>query len=143
MKELFSEIEIDARAERVWEILMDFKSYPDWNPFVRRIEGEAAHGERLRVTMQLEGRKSMVFKPRIKNHEPPREFRWLGHLILPGLFDGEHVFLIESLAENRIRFIQREYFSGILASPFLKGIDAQTQAGFEAMNLALKERAET
>ena len=39
MKELHSEIEIDASAERVWGILTDFASYPEWNPFIRRISG--------------------------------------------------------------------------------------------------------
>jgi len=142
MKDLYSEIEIDASAENVWEVLMDFKSYPDWNPFVRKIEGEAALGERLQITMKLEGRKPMVFKPRVKAFHPRQEFRWLGHLILPGVFDGEHAFVLESMAENRIRFIQKEGFRGILASSILKGIHAKTQAGFEAMNQALKERAE-
>ncbi len=142
MKELFTEIEIGAPAEKVWDILMDFKAYPDWNPFVREIEGDAALGGRLRVALKLEGRKPMVFKPRVEGHESRQEFRWLGHLILPGVFDGEHAFLIESLAEERVRFIQRERFHGILASLLLKGIEAQTLAGFEAMNQALKERAE-
>jgi uncharacterized protein YndB with AHSA1/START domain len=35
MKELHTEIEIDASAERVWDILTDFASYPQWNPFIR------------------------------------------------------------------------------------------------------------
>ena len=34
MKELQSEIEINAPAERVWEVLADFASYPRWNPFI-------------------------------------------------------------------------------------------------------------
>jgi hypothetical protein len=52
MKELHSEIEIDASAERVWDILTDFASYPQWNPFIRRIGGELEVGERLEVRLQ-------------------------------------------------------------------------------------------
>ena len=48
MKELHSEIEIAASAQRVWDILTDFSSYPQWNPFIRRISGEAKIGERRR-----------------------------------------------------------------------------------------------
>ena len=40
MKEVFSEIDIQAPAERVWQVLTDFASYPEWNPFIRRINGE-------------------------------------------------------------------------------------------------------
>ena len=45
----------------------------------------------------------MTFKPRVLNAEPERELRWLGHLLVPGLFDGEHSFTIEPLQENRVR----------------------------------------
>ena len=49
MKELYSEIEIAASAERVWRLLTDFASYPRWNPFIRSIGGRPIPGERLEV----------------------------------------------------------------------------------------------
>jgi len=52
MKELHSEIEINASAERVWDILTDFASYPQWNPFIRSISGELEVGERLEVRLE-------------------------------------------------------------------------------------------
>ena len=35
MRELNTEIEINASAERVWQMLMDFDAYPQQNPFIR------------------------------------------------------------------------------------------------------------
>src|SRR5208337_3854746 len=35
MKEIHTEIEINAPAEKVWKVLTDFAAYPEWNPFVR------------------------------------------------------------------------------------------------------------
>jgi uncharacterized protein YndB with AHSA1/START domain len=32
MKEVFSEIEIQAPAGRVWQVLTDFANYSEWNP---------------------------------------------------------------------------------------------------------------
>jgi hypothetical protein len=32
---------------------------------------------------------------------PGRTLRWLGHLLVPGIFDGEHYFEIEPLGANR------------------------------------------
>ena len=110
MKELHSEIQIDAPAERVWELLTDFASYPQWNPFIRNISGQPATGERLRVRLVPPGGRGMTFKPRVLNAEPNREFRWLGHLLMSGLFDGEHSFTIQPLDENRVHFVQRETF---------------------------------
>lgn len=142
MKELRSEIEIQAPAERVWMLLTDFAAFPHWNPFIRRASGKIQVGERLEVQIQPPGARGMTFRPRVLKAEPQRELRWLGHLLIPGLFDGEHIFTIESLASNRIRFIQREVFSGLLVPLLARGLDAGTQRGFEEMNQALKARAE-
>lgn len=142
MKELCSEIEIQATDEKVWEILTDFASFPEWNPFMRRAVGEPKKGAKLQVHIQPSGASGMTFRPTVLKAEPKRELRWIGRLLMPGLFDGEHILTIERLAENRVRFVQREIFTGILVPLFARGLDTDTRRGFEEMNRALKERAE-
>jgi hypothetical protein len=71
-----------------------------------------------------------------------RQLRWLGRLLVPGLFDGEHIFEIEELDKDRVLFIQREYFRGLLVPLLARSLDRETQRGFEEMNRALRERAE-
>jgi hypothetical protein len=142
MKELHSEVEINAPAERVWQLLTDFTSYPRWNPFIRSISGEPTTGERLEVRIEPPDGRGMTFKPTVLNAEPNRELRWLGHLLVPGLFDGEHSLAIQPLEENRVRFIQSETFRGLLVPLFSRSLDNNTRRGFEEMNRALKERAE-
>ena len=142
MRELHSEIEITASAGRTWLILTDFASYPRWNPFIRRISGEPTTGEHLDVRLEPPDSRGMTFKPKVLNPEPNRELRWLGHLLVPGLFDGEHVFTIQPLEDNRVRFIQREAFKGLLVPLSARNLDTNTQRGFEETNRALKERAE-
>ena len=141
-RELHTEIEIDASAEKVWHILIEFEKFPQWNPFIRRISGELKVGARLEVHMQLPGGRSMTFKPKVLKVEPNREFRWMGKLLVPGLFDGEHIFRIEPIHDNRIRFIQREVMAGILVPLFFRGLDKTTRRGFEEMNQVLKSMAE-
>jgi hypothetical protein len=143
MKELHSEIEIAAPAERVWRVLTDFPSYPQWNPFIRRIRGEPKTGERLEVRLEPPGGRGMTFRPKLLNVEANRELRWLGHLFVPGLFDGEHWLTIEPLGESRVRLVQREEFRGLLVPLLARSLDDNTRRGFEEMNHALKERAET
>jgi hypothetical protein len=142
MKVLHSEIEIDAPAERVWHLLTDFASYPQWNPFIRKIRGQPTKGERLEVRLEPPGGRAMTFKPKVLTAEPNRELRWLGHLLVPGLFDGEHSFIIQPLEENRVRFVQREAFTGLLVPLFARSLETNTQRGFEEMNRALKGRTE-
>ena len=142
MKELHSEIEIDASAELVWSILTDFGSYPQWNPFVRRISGEPKVGERLEVRLEPPGGRGITLRPTVLKAEPERELRWLGHLWVSGLFDGEHSLSIHRLGEDRVRFVQAETFTGVLVPLFARSLDNGTRRGFEEMNHALKERAE-
>ena len=142
MNEVFSEIEIQAPAERVWQALIDFANYQKWNPFIRRISGQPKEGKRLRIHMELPGTKGRTFRPKILKAEPKHELRWLGRLLIPGLFDGDHIFTIEPIGSKRVRFVQREIFSGILVSFLLQGLDEKVRLGFEQMNQALKLRAE-
>jgi hypothetical protein len=83
----------------------------------------------------------MTFKPRVLGVEPDRELRWLGRLLLPGMFDGEHILHVEPLDQARSRFTQAERFSGILVA-FFGGTLDKTELGFEQMNVALKARVE-
>ncbi len=142
MKEIKNSIEIDASPERVWQVLTDFEQYPQWNPFMRRISGSIEEGSRLEVTMGASGKSTMTFRPVLLKVQDNREMRWLGRLLLPKIFDGEHSFAIEPINQNRVRFTQSEKFSGLLLPIFARSMDADTQRGFAEMNKALKARAE-
>ncbi|MFQ5986975.1 MAG: SRPBCC family protein [Thermoplasmata archaeon] len=141
-RELRSEIDIDASAERVWEVLTDFESLPEWNPFLRRASGRVETGQRIEVVLQPPGRKASTFRPTLLRVDPGRELRWLGRVGMPGLFDGEHVFRIEHRGPDRVHFVQEEFFRGLLR-PFLGSLLRASERGFAAMNEALKSRAES
>ena len=134
-------VEIEAPPERVWRELADTASYPRWNPFIKRLEGELREGAKIDVEIEPPGGRAMTFKPTVTAMKTGRELRWLGHLLVRGLFDGEHRFEIEDLGGGRSLFTQSERFAGLLVRPFA-GTLAKTERGFEAMNRALKERAE-
>jgi hypothetical protein len=83
----------------------------------------------------------MTIKPRVIKVDKGKEFRWLGHLFFPGIFDGEHIFELLDRDKHTL-FVQREEFKGLFSSPILKSIGSKTQKGFEEMNSALKALAE-
>ena len=143
MKQIRTDILIDASADRVWEVLSDFAAFPEWNPFLRAVEGHLTAGSKLEVRIQQEGGAGKTFKPTVLKAEPGQELRWLGRLMMPGLFDGEHYFIIESIGDVQVRFIQGEQFSGVLVPIMaLMGLFKKTEQGFGDMNQALKARAE-
>ncbi len=142
-REVHSEIEINASAEDVWNILINFNEYPKWNPFITNISGEMKEGSQIRVTIKPAGEDGMEFNPEILIATPNTELRWLGRILIPGIFDGEHYFKIEPISNSKVRFTQGEYFSGFLVLPLWSSIEEKTKNGFTAMNKALKIQAES
>ena len=140
---IFTKIEISAPAETVWRILTDFKRYPEWNPFIIRIEGDLRVKARLMVRLKPPGGKVMNFAPRIKKLSHNAEISWLGYFFLPGLFDGEHVFVVEKLSTSKTLFMQSETFRGLVVLIILPFIRRRTMKGFRNMNEALRDRAES
>jgi hypothetical protein len=142
MHEIQTEIDIAATPERLWSILTEFATHATWNPFIRSIDGHAEKGKRLTVSIQPAGGKAMTFRPTVLVATPNHELRWLGHLLIPEIFDGEHYFLITPSSPGHVRFVQGEKFSGLLVGLAKASLDSGTKAGSLAMNQALKARAE-
>lgn len=142
MREIRTAIDIDATPERVWEVLTDFEDYGAWNPFAR-ITGQPNVGARPHVRLTPPNGRGMSFRPRVTAVDPNREFRWRGHLFVPGLFDGDHRFELEPLDGGAgTHFVHSEAFTGVLAGLLFRFVGDDTEAGFVAMNEALKRRAE-
>ncbi len=141
-KEIKTEILINAAPEKIWAVLTDFDNYPNWNPFIKSITGDIAVGNRITARLEPPEAKGMTFKPKILTYEINKEFRWLGHLLFPGLFDGEHKFELIDNGNGTATFRQSEKFKGILVPLFKKMLDINTTNGFNLMNKRLKELAE-
>ena len=140
-REISHTIEIDASPDQVWSVLSETTSFPSWNPFIRKLEGQLAAGAKLLVVIQSPGRRQSTFRPTVLTVAPARELRWLGRLLTPGLLDGEHSLSLEPTPNGGTRFTQAEKFNGILVAPF-KGVLDSTTLGFQQMNEALKARVE-
>lgn len=141
-KEIKTEILINATPEKVWAILTDFKNYPNWNPFIKSIQGDVKPGNKIAARIEPPGAKGMDFKPKVLTFETNKELRWLGHLLFAGLFDGAHKFELIDNGNGTTTFRQSEKFTGILVPLFKKQLDINTRKGFEEMNKKLKELAE-
>jgi hypothetical protein len=141
MRTIDARIHIDAPPEDIWATLVDFESYPAWNPFITSIEGELRVGARLAVRLAPPGGRGITMRPVVQTVEPPARFGWLGHLLVPRVFDGAHGFTIEKRPDGGSTFVQREEFRGALV-PLVGRVLEQTAAGFEGMNAALKAHVE-
>jgi len=127
---------IHGSPTAVWHVLTTTSEYREWNPMIHRISGELREGNVVEVD------EGMLFHPRILAFRADSELRWRGHVWIPGLFDGEHRFVLEAHGDDT-QLIQSELFTGILAGRITQGVIDQTVHAMREMNLALKTRVET
>ena len=136
--DILTTIEIRTPPSRIWAVLTDTRAYPEWNPMIAGLKGKLAAGE---VVENIEGYGDdrTIFWPRILVAKQDQELRWLGHLWgIPRLLDGEHYFLLQPTPEGTL-LTQGEHFTGVVLWIFDV---CRLMRPFEAMNVALKARAE-
>ena len=143
MKELYTEVMIDAAAEHVFRILTDIKSYYEWNPLIVSARGKVAPGEKLDIRIRPPGKSDQPYVVKVLRVVPEREFVWLGHMKMKGILDGMHFFELFPEGTNRVRLVHREEFRGLLVPLVWRAfLDTRMREGFEALNRNLKELAE-
>ena len=140
MRTIEHTVDIQAPAAAVWQIVTDTGHYDEWNPFMPRLSGRLALGERWTLSVRP-GTRTMTFRPTVLAFDDGALIRWRGRLGVPGLFDGEHELRLEPSPDGGTRFVQRETFTGLLV-PMMPRVLDDTAAGFAAMNVALRDRAE-
>lgn len=132
---------IDAPPSAVWAVIVDFPRYHEWNTQLAWLGGDAGPGAVLSLRLSVAGADPYTFSPTVSHWEPDRRFAWLARTGPPGVFDGEHFFELEALADGKTRLVHRERYAGVL-SPILRRLPmmAGAQAGFEQMNAELEAR---
>ncbi len=149
--ELYTEIEIQATADRVWQNLTNLDNFHLWNPFILSAQGIVRLGEKVQIHIKPPQGKDLNFQTTIIQVEPNHQLSWRGQLIIPGIFDSVHSFTIDPMPQsgryandnNSVRFSQREKFSGLIVPLLAKDLNTKVVHGFELMNQALKVRAES
>lgn len=134
---------IQAPIERVWSVLSDFDRYPEWSPFLVRIDGEVRVGTMLTLHVVMKpGQRPLQQRERVSMREEGREVRWgtvMGH---PRLLRAERFQRLTAISATQTRYETADDFEGALVPLVFALYGASIQRGFEATALALKARCE-
>jgi hypothetical protein len=137
MKEYKASTTIQASPERIWAVLTDGGSWPQWDPSCDKIEGRIAPGEKLKAFTKLSpGR---AFPVKVTEFVPNQKMTWTGGMPL-GLFKGVRTFTLAPQG-NGVEFTLHEVFSGPMLALIGGSIPDMTSA-FQGFVQGLKARAE-
>jgi uncharacterized protein YndB with AHSA1/START domain len=136
-------VEIDAPAELVWEIVADFASYGEWNPFCVAVDGDLRLGAPVVLHTPDPGRPGELMQTheQISVLSPPHQLQYNTGDSIPGVYAVRDQWIVD-LGSNRSSYRTVDVFSGEHAQ---LAYDLQGQwvtNGFNALAAALKERAE-
>lgn len=134
-------VEIEAPAERVWDILVDFERYGEWNPFTTRVDASLEIGAPVMLHVRL-GWLQRKQPERIETVQPP-------HLLAWGVTMGARFLLVarreqrlEPLGAGRCRYFTMDETRGLLTPLVALLFGRIIRQGFNDMAAALKSRAE-
>jgi uncharacterized protein YndB with AHSA1/START domain len=138
------EVEIDAPAAFVWDVLTDYARYPLWNPYTVQVDTTLVVGSPIDLTLPNPdgGGGTFVSREYVRVVDPPRLLRYDTGDTFPGL-TGVRDQWITALGPDRCGYLTRETFTGALARPVLEAQGAWVKAGFDAVAHALRDRATT
>jgi len=109
LKTIETQIKASSTPEKIWKILINFEEYELWNPFMIKVVGDAKLGSKIMVKIQTVRGKLRTYYPTITRLEINKELRWKGKSFLPGIFDGERIFIIEKSTDNKVSLYTKKY----------------------------------
>jgi hypothetical protein len=136
-----TQITIKSTPAEVWHMLTDIGDYPNWHPYIRKIEGKLEKNSKIKVTYKKNDTEDAVFSAYIIDNEPNKMLSWGGSLGF--IFRAKHYYKIEALGKDSVKLVQGEYWKGIFGGKYGKKIYVNTTRKFELMNNKLKQILES
>ncbi len=138
-----TQIILPANPAKSWSVLTNFAGYPDWNPYLPRVEGAFEVGESISFTLMDENfAEPLDLAARLGEISADRSFYWIGRVGIQGLFDTRHVFELYPRGDGNTDLHHYEEFRGLIPAllPRREKRAENTRAAFERMNVALYQR---
>lgn len=134
-------IGVQAPADAIWEIVHDLGRWSEWNPTYPQAAGEVRIGNILTLTLALPGQPNQDLKAKVLDWVPNEQLHWQLSM-MGGLIRTLRYIEITPLTEVACIVDNGEIFGGLMGPSLGKRMGRTVRRGFEAMNEALKARAE-
>ena len=144
MREVRTEIVINATKEEIFKVLIDTDNWASWNPIVKDVKGTTKLGSQLTVSMAGKNPESKgpVYKAKVVQFEENKKIVWHAKMLFSFLFSNEKILELETTG-GKTKFIQIETFSGIMVNAMWDKMKDGVPIMLNMMNEALKENCES
>jgi hypothetical protein len=137
-----TKFEVNAPADRVWDVLTRLDRYADWNPQIPIASGAVKEGSQIDLRLALPGRPPMDLSAIVEEVRPASLFTWRGHVLAPWFFEGYRRFEISPIGERKVLVTHVEAVHGLFAPIFSALMGTPVRKSQVALNEALRARAE-
>lgn len=135
------EITIEAPAELVWEIIVDFPRYAEWNEFCPGAEGELALGNPLTMQVDLgSGINEQVEYFTVI--EAPHRIVWSMENRPGDPVHADRAQIITPIDASSCTYVTYDDFSGEMVPDMVAAMGEAVERGFNLCASCLKARAE-
>ena len=135
------EITINAPAELVWSVIVDFAAYPEWNRFCPQIQGELKLGAPLAMRVDLgNGLQDQV--EYISVIEAPHRIVWSMENKPDDPIHADRTQIITPVDANSCRYVSMDEFGGPMVPSMMEALAEAVERGFNRCAQDLKARAE-
>ncbi|MFP8954909.1 SRPBCC family protein [Natrialbaceae archaeon A-arb3/5] len=137
MIELSDTIEIDQPAESIWQVITDFNSYDEWNPYLSVQQGTPAEETAIVVDIRPSAGPSRTETGKLTTVVPSEHLQWETVAFYHRLYTSGHAIELEPLDEAKTQVTNRRWLGGVLT--YFISTD-KIEADLSAMNTALANR---
>jgi hypothetical protein len=131
-------VQINARPERVWDLLTNADDMPRWNSTVTSVRGPIALGTKLELRVPLAPER--VFRPKVTALDTSaRRMVWSDGAA--PMFKGERTYTLTPRSDGTTEFSMVEVFRGVML-PMIKRSLPDFGPAFETYAEDLKREAE-
>ena len=133
-------IGVAASPEKVWQVIIDLDGWGAWNALHPEARGTIAFGGQLEVAEVLDGEPGRLHQVVIPDWTPEIQLVWVNKRGF--LSKSTRYFEIEKLSDDSCLLANGEIFDGLRGEGWARQRQAKFRAAFEAINEAIKARAE-